>query len=57
MSSGQDPKILIMDFGADIEGIEMLESGLSVPEVPNVEASASSQLDEEMENLMVGGFA
>lgn len=26
VSSGQDPKILIMDFGADVEGIEMLES-------------------------------
>ncbi|KAI5465428.1 WD40-repeat-containing domain protein [Mariannaea sp. PMI_226] len=26
VSSGQDPKILIMDFGADIDGIEMLES-------------------------------
>ncbi|KAK3190945.1 hypothetical protein K4F52_002893 [Lecanicillium sp. MT-2017a] len=26
VSSGQDPKILIMDFGADIEGIDMLQS-------------------------------
>ncbi|ROT36188.1 WD40 repeat-like protein [Sodiomyces alkalinus F11] len=26
VSTGQDPKILIMDFGADIDGIEMLES-------------------------------
>lgn len=26
VSTGQDPKILIMDFGADVEGIEMLES-------------------------------
>lgn len=29
ISSGQDPKILIMDFGADIEGIELLESGVA----------------------------
>lgn len=27
ISTGQDPKILIMDFGAEIEGIDMLESG------------------------------
>lgn len=27
VSTGQDPKILIMDFGAEVEGIEMLESG------------------------------
>lgn len=27
VSTGQDPKILIMDFGAGIKGIEMLESG------------------------------
>jgi F-box and WD-40 domain protein 1/11 len=27
VSTGQDPKILIMDFGADVRGIEMLESG------------------------------
>ncbi|POR37514.1 F-box/WD repeat-containing protein 1A [Tolypocladium paradoxum] len=26
VSTGQDPKILIMDFGADVEGIDMLES-------------------------------
>ncbi|EAQ91542.1 hypothetical protein CHGG_03477 [Chaetomium globosum CBS 148.51] len=26
VSSGQDPKILILDFGAGVEGIEMLES-------------------------------
>lgn len=26
VSSGQDPKILIMDFGADVDGIEMLEA-------------------------------
>ncbi|KAB5569931.1 WD40-repeat-containing domain protein [Coniochaeta sp. 2T2.1] len=26
VSTGQDPKILIMDFGAGIEGVEMLES-------------------------------
>lgn len=26
VSTGQDPKILIMDFGAGVEGIEMLES-------------------------------
>ncbi|KAF4119287.1 F-box and WD-40 domain protein 1/11 [Geosmithia morbida] len=26
VSTGQDPKILIMDFGADIDGVEMLES-------------------------------
>ncbi|KYK56442.1 WD40 repeat-like-containing domain protein [Drechmeria coniospora] len=26
VSTGQDPKILIMDFGADVEGIESLES-------------------------------
>lgn len=26
ISTGQDPKILIMDFGLDIEGIELLES-------------------------------
>ncbi len=26
VSTGQDPKILIMDFGADVKGIEMLES-------------------------------
>lgn len=26
VSTGQDPKILIMDFGADVEGVEMLES-------------------------------
>lgn len=26
VSTGQDPKILIMDFGADVDGIEMLES-------------------------------
>jgi F-box and WD-40 domain protein 1/11 len=27
ISTGQDPKILIMDFGIDVEGIELLESG------------------------------
>ncbi|PHH72596.1 hypothetical protein CDD80_4414 [Ophiocordyceps camponoti-rufipedis] len=27
VSTGQDPKILIMDFGAGVDGIEMLESG------------------------------
>jgi F-box and WD-40 domain protein 1/11 len=27
VSTGQDPKILIMDFGADVDGIEVLESG------------------------------
>ncbi|UNI13871.1 hypothetical protein JDV02_000566 [Purpureocillium takamizusanense] len=27
VSTGQDPKILIMDFGADVENIEMLEGG------------------------------
>ncbi|KAF9875286.1 hypothetical protein CkaCkLH20_07106 [Colletotrichum karsti] len=27
VSTGQDPKILIMDFGADVPGIENLESG------------------------------
>ncbi|OLN80970.1 Beta-TrCP [Colletotrichum chlorophyti] len=27
VSTGQDPKILIMDFGADVPGIEALESG------------------------------
>jgi hypothetical protein len=26
ISTGQDPKILIMDFGMNIEGIEKLES-------------------------------
>lgn len=26
VSTGQDPKILIMDFGSDIDGVEMLES-------------------------------
>jgi len=26
ISTGQDPKILIMDFGAEVEGVEMLES-------------------------------
>jgi len=26
ISTGQDPKILIMDFGMDVEGIELLES-------------------------------
>jgi F-box and WD-40 domain protein 1/11 len=26
VSTGQDPKILIMDFGAGIKGIEMLET-------------------------------
>ena len=26
VSSGQDPKILIMDFGADVKGIETLET-------------------------------
>jgi len=26
ISTGQDPKILIMDFGMNINGIEMLES-------------------------------
>ncbi|KAK7408408.1 hypothetical protein QQX98_009448 [Neonectria punicea] len=30
VSTGQDPKILIMDFGADIEGIRMLESARPV---------------------------
>ena len=29
VSSGQDPKILIMDFGANVEGIELLESECS----------------------------
>ncbi|KAK3504436.1 WD40-repeat-containing domain protein [Neurospora crassa] len=29
VSSGQDPKILIMDFGADVKGIEMLETPAS----------------------------
>ncbi|RDA94777.1 hypothetical protein CP533_4229 [Ophiocordyceps camponoti-saundersi (nom. inval.)] len=27
VSTGQDPKILIMDFGAGVDGIELLESG------------------------------
>ncbi|KAF4976750.1 hypothetical protein FZEAL_6629 [Fusarium zealandicum] len=27
VSTGQDPKILIMDFGADVDGIETLETG------------------------------
>lgn len=31
VSTGQAPKILIMDFGADIDGVEMLESGRPVP--------------------------
>ncbi|KAI8671673.1 F-box domain-containing protein [Fusarium keratoplasticum] len=30
VSTGQDPKILIMDFGADVDGIEMLECGQPV---------------------------
>ncbi|KAM5351178.1 hypothetical protein ACJ41O_003901 [Fusarium nematophilum] len=30
ISTGQDPKILIMDFGADIDGIEMLETARPV---------------------------
>lgn len=33
VSTGQDPKILIMDFGADVPGIEMLESGRSSTEM------------------------
>ena len=32
VSSGQNPKILIMDFGADVEGIEMLESSVPTAE-------------------------
>ncbi|KAK3682222.1 WD40-repeat-containing domain protein [Podospora appendiculata] len=32
VSSGQDPKILIMDFGQGVEGIEMLESGRGMVE-------------------------
>ncbi|KAL2192927.1 WD40-repeat-containing domain protein [Corynascus similis CBS 632.67] len=31
VSSGQDPKILILDFGAGVRGIEMLESTPSAP--------------------------
>lgn len=31
VSTGQAPKILIMDFGADIDGVEMLESGAALP--------------------------
>ncbi|KAH7162266.1 WD40-repeat-containing domain protein [Dactylonectria estremocensis] len=34
VSTGQDPKILIMDFGADVKGIDMLESDRHVE--PNV---------------------
>jgi F-box and WD-40 domain protein 1/11 len=30
VSTGQDPKILIMDFGADVEGIETIESARPV---------------------------
>ncbi|KAM7217608.1 beta-TrCP [Rhypophila decipiens] len=37
VSSGQDPKILIMDFGADVKGIETLESGLKFPQLPTEE--------------------
>ncbi|KAK4201937.1 WD40-repeat-containing domain protein [Triangularia verruculosa] len=33
VSSGQDPKILILDFGAGVEGVEMLESRRRVEEV------------------------
>ncbi|VBB86285.1 Putative protein of unknown function [Podospora comata] len=32
VSSGQDPKILILDFGAGVEGVEMLESRRQVVE-------------------------
>ncbi|CRK33177.1 hypothetical protein BN1708_019220, partial [Verticillium longisporum] len=30
VSTGQDPKILIMDFGANVQGIEMLNSARAV---------------------------
>ncbi|KAK3322697.1 WD40-repeat-containing domain protein [Apodospora peruviana] len=40
VSSGQDPKIVIMDFGADVEGIEMLESGLRIPEMGRASANS-----------------
>ncbi|KPM38244.1 hypothetical protein AK830_g8302 [Neonectria ditissima] len=33
VSTGQDPKILIMDFGADIDGIGMLESSRPVEDI------------------------
>ncbi|KAF4469423.1 F-box WD-repeat [Fusarium albosuccineum] len=33
VSTGQDPKILIMDFGADVDGIEMLECGGPAPAI------------------------
>lgn len=33
VSTGQDPKILIMDFGAGVDGIELLESGSGVADV------------------------
>ncbi|KAH8898174.1 WD40 repeat-like protein [Thozetella sp. PMI_491] len=31
VSTGQDPKILVMDFGAGVQGIELLESGRRRP--------------------------
>jgi len=37
VSTGQDPKILIMDFGAGVRGIEMLESRPPVPVLSEVE--------------------
>ena len=37
VSTGQDPKILVMDFGAGVEGVELLESSASrVLELPDL---------------------
>lgn len=46
VSTGQDPKILVMDFGAGIEGIDMLESG-STNRVAMEESKAVAAVQED----------
>jgi len=40
VSSGQDPKLLILDFGADVKGIELLESKSRRPQQPDPASTA-----------------
>ncbi|KAK5659719.1 hypothetical protein OQA88_930 [Cercophora sp. LCS_1] len=47
VSSGQDPKILILDFGASVEGIEKLESRLPLPAARPPVASMGQVVEEE----------
>lgn len=63
VSSGQDPKILILDFGAGVRGIEMLESCAPPPPPPPRPADADADADADVdadataaEGLGEGGY-